>query len=55
MIQDIFPANTFVFSAEEIRQHVNHIFLFPPFSRSAILRRFLSYIVEESFMGTQTA
>jgi TolB-like protein len=51
MIQDIFPASTFVFSAEEIRQHVNHIFLFPPFSRSAILRRFLSYIVEESIHG----
>src|SRR5688572_30718560 len=51
MIQDIFPASSFVFSSEEIRQHVNHIFLFPPFSRSAILRRFLSYIVEESIHG----
>ena len=51
MIQDILQPGTFVFSAEEIRQHVNHIFLHPPFSRSAILRRFLSYIVEESMHG----
>src|SRR5687768_462501 len=49
MIQDILQAGTF--SAEEIRQHVNHIFLYPPFSRSAILRRFLSYIVDESIHG----
>ena len=51
MIQEILQPGTFVFSAEEIRQHVNHIFLHPPFSRSAILRRFLSYIVEESMHG----
>lgn len=51
MIQDILQPATLVFSSEEIRQHVNHIFLYPPFNRSAILRRFLSYIVEESIHG----
>jgi TolB-like protein len=51
MIQDIFPDESFVFTSEEIRQHVNHIYLYPPFNRSAILRRFLSYIVEESIHG----
>ncbi len=40
-----------LFSAEQVRAQIQRIFLCPAFSVSDILRRFLSYIVDETLYG----
>ena len=51
MRQDSKAVADLQFSNEDIRLQINRIFLSSVFSRSVILRRFLSFIVEETILG----
>jgi len=52
LMSTIETSNTFgLFSAEQVHEQINKIFHCPAFSVSDILRRFLSYIVDETLYG----